>query len=218
MTSTDTAKDRGALRPPDGDDITGPRTYAPMWAAALLTPGEWAAYTALWSYADPAGRLDIPTHQELADRAWVERGTAANAVRRFAQLGLLTSGVCGGALLVDICPPALFAEIVERFAGRMAEQATKRRIRRRTNRAREARRRVATITARMAMWSGCWICGGPKEAVDHVKPRARGGPDLPANYRPICTRCNTAKSDRWHGPRWAHALTGSAAFGSAVTG
>ncbi len=37
-----------------------------------------------------------------------------------------------------------------------------------------------------------------------------------ANYRPACSRCNSAKRDRWHGARWAHALTMSAAFGKAA--
>lgn len=71
----------------------------------------------------------------------------------------------------------------------------------------------AAVAARLSMWHGCWICGGPKEAVDHVKPRARGGPDMLCNYRPICTSCNSRKNDRWEGPRWAHDLAGSRRFG-----
>lgn len=79
----------------------------------------------------------------------------------------------------------------------------------------ESKPPAAAIAARLSMWAGCWICGGPKQATDHVKPRARGGPDLLCNYRPICTRCNSSKCDRWEGPRWAHQLAGSKRVGGA---
>lgn len=74
---------------------------------------------------------------------------------------------------------------------------------------------AAAIAARLSMWAGCWICGGPKQAIDHVKPRARGGPDLLCNYRPACSRCNAVKRHLWEGPRWAHHLAGSKRFGGA---
>lgn len=70
---------------------SGPRTTAPMWARPLLTDGEWAVYTALWSFGDWDGSSAFPTHQKLADRAFVARGTAANAVQKFDRLGLFTS-------------------------------------------------------------------------------------------------------------------------------
>lgn len=159
MAST-TADDRGALRPPAGDDITGrlrtqtgPRTTAPMWARPLLTDGEWAVFTALWSFASWNGDSTFPTHQALADRAWVERGTAANAVRKFAKLGMLTrarqtradgSDRQNDYLLVEVCPPALFTALTKKMAERIDDQERKRKARRKANRefaAAAARRR-----------------------------------------------------------------------------
>ncbi len=43
----------------------------------------------------------------------------------------------------------------------------------------------------------CYICGGRAEATDHVKPLARGGAHFPCNLRPICSRCNSKKNDKW---------------------
>lgn len=57
-----------------------------MWPRPFFTAGEWAVYTALWSY--PSDSV-FPTHQDLADRAWVERGTASDAVALMEQLSLL---------------------------------------------------------------------------------------------------------------------------------
>jgi 5-methylcytosine-specific restriction endonuclease McrA len=68
---------------------------------------------------------------------------------------------------------------------------------------------AASVRSKATMWPGCWICGGPKDAIDHVKPRARGGAHLLCNLRPICTGCNSAKGSRWYGPRWAHAIAGA---------
>lgn len=63
----------------------------------------------------------------------------------------------------------------------------------------------ALVVAKMAYWgNSCWICAGPFEAVDHVKPLARGGLNVIANLRPICVPCNSRKRDRWNGP---HALS-----------
>ena len=54
------------------------------------------------------------------------------------------------------------------------------------------------IAGRVAFWGHkCWMCGGPFECIDHVKPLARGGTNWPANLRPACTACNTAKRDAW---------------------
>ncbi len=65
---------------------SGVRTIAPMWPRPFFTPGEWAVYTALWSYPNDAV---FPTHQDLADRAWVEWGTAKDAVAKMDRLALL---------------------------------------------------------------------------------------------------------------------------------
>lgn len=72
-------------------------------------------------------------------------------------------------------------------------------------RRREALKRSATtvpfteaqLLARMSMFRGCWMCGGPKEHVDHVKPIARGGAHMLSNLRPACRSCNLRKKDRW---------------------
>lgn len=54
------------------------------------------------------------------------------------------------------------------------------------------------LAAKVAYWGGrCWVCSGPFEAIDHVKPLAKLGPHMLANLRPICTACNTRKRDRW---------------------
>lgn len=54
------------------------------------------------------------------------------------------------------------------------------------------------LAAKVAYWAGqCWMCKVPYEAIDHVKPLAKGGPHMLANLRPICTPCNTRKRDRW---------------------
>ena len=71
---------------------------------------------------------------------------------------------------------------------------------------------IEQLSARMAMWPGCWICGGPKEAVDHVKPLARGGLHTLANLRPVCQPCNSSKSARWYGVAWAAQLSGNRAL------
>lgn len=54
------------------------------------------------------------------------------------------------------------------------------------------------IAAKVAYWgSKCWICRGEYEAMDHVKPLAKGGGHVLANLRPVCRSCNTRKRDRW---------------------
>lgn len=56
----------------------------------------------------------------------------------------------------------------------------------------------AMIAARWDYFGGtCWVCGGPAEAIDHVKPLKKGGAHLPCNLRPICKRCNSKKSAKW---------------------
>lgn len=57
------------------------------------------------------------------------------------------------------------------------------------------------VAERVAMWDGCcWVCSAPYEAIDHVKPLAKGGPHMLANLRPICVACNTRKRDTWPYP------------------
>lgn len=54
------------------------------------------------------------------------------------------------------------------------------------------------VAAKVAYWGSlCWVCRAPYQAIDHVKPLAKGGPHMLANLRPICTACNTRKRDRW---------------------
>lgn len=56
------------------------------------------------------------------------------------------------------------------------------------------------VLARMAYFGfQCWLCGGPFEDVDHVKPIAKGGSNWPANLRPSCHSCNSRKRSRWFG-------------------
>lgn len=75
-------------------------------------------------------------------------------------------------------------------------------------RARAARLRGLTVVAftpeqllaRLSMFAGCWMCGGPKESIDHVKPLAVGGAHMLCNFRPACLACNTRKNDTWPYP------------------
>lgn len=54
------------------------------------------------------------------------------------------------------------------------------------------------IMQRMAYFGNkCWMCGGPFEHVDHVKPLSKGGPHMLANLRPACAPCNLSKKDKW---------------------
>lgn len=74
------------------------------------------------------------------------------------------------------------------------------------SRRRRARKRSAVtiaftpeqLAARWAYYGDkCWVCRGPAEATDHVKPLAKGGAHMLCNLRPICRACNSAKCDRW---------------------
>lgn len=53
------------------------------------------------------------------------------------------------------------------------------------------------IQARIDYYGGrCWLCGKEHEEVDHVIALNRGGSNWPANLRPICKSCNSAKRDK----------------------
>lgn len=60
---------------------------------------------------------------------------------------------------------------------------------------------LAQLELRLSMFPGCWMCGGPKEEVEHVKPLAKGGAHCLSNLAPACRSCNARKSDIWHGVR-----------------
>jgi 5-methylcytosine-specific restriction endonuclease McrA len=54
------------------------------------------------------------------------------------------------------------------------------------------------IEARCELWGNrCWMCGGPMQGIDHVKPLSKKGAHLPCNIRPICRSCNSRKSNKW---------------------
>ncbi len=54
------------------------------------------------------------------------------------------------------------------------------------------------LAQKMAYWGNqCWMCGGPFEAVDHVKPIAVGGAHILSNLRPSCQSCNSSKGSKW---------------------
>lgn len=53
------------------------------------------------------------------------------------------------------------------------------------------------LEGRMSMFSGCWMCGGEADAIDHVKPLAAGGLNCLSNMRPACTPCNSRKQAKW---------------------
>lgn len=56
------------------------------------------------------------------------------------------------------------------------------------------------LRQRLSMFSGCWLCGGEADSVDHVKPLAKGGLHTLSNLRPACGVCNSRKGDRWPFP------------------
>jgi 5-methylcytosine-specific restriction endonuclease McrA len=66
---------------------------------------------------------------------------------------------------------------------------------------------VEQLAAKVAYWGDrCWCCGGPAEAIHHVKPIVAGGAEMLCNLRPVCTSCNSGKRDKW--PLPATALLG----------
>lgn len=66
---------------------------------------------------------------------------------------------------------------------------------------------VERLEGRMAYFGNrCYICGGPFEHIDHVKPLAAGGPHLLSNLRPACRRCNSKKGTKWPLGDWLEAI------------
>lgn len=60
---------------------------------------------------------------------------------------------------------------------------------------------VEQLADRMRYWGNrCWMCGGPFEAIDHVKPLSKGGWHALMNLRPACSPCNGSKGARWPWP------------------
>jgi 5-methylcytosine-specific restriction endonuclease McrA len=56
---------------------------------------------------------------------------------------------------------------------------------------------VEQLAARLSMWPGCWMCGGAKETIDHVKPLSKSGAHILGNLRPACRSCNASKRETW---------------------
>jgi 5-methylcytosine-specific restriction endonuclease McrA len=86
-------------------------------------------------------------------------------------------------------------------------------VRRESVRRYRARKRAAPTTAfsaadvesKLGYWGNlCWMCGARATSLDHVKPLAKGGPHMLANFRPACGRCNSSKSNRWFGVSGLH--------------
>jgi 5-methylcytosine-specific restriction endonuclease McrA len=54
---------------------------------------------------------------------------------------------------------------------------------------------IPAVEARIAYFGGrCYRCGVPTHGIDHVIPMGRGGRNVPANVRPCCPPCNSAKN------------------------
>jgi 5-methylcytosine-specific restriction endonuclease McrA len=61
------------------------------------------------------------------------------------------------------------------------------------------------LADRMAYFGNrCWMCRGPFEDVDHVKPLSKGGLHVLSNLRPACSDCNNRKRAKWYGPQELH--------------
>lgn len=57
---------------------------------------------------------------------------------------------------------------------------------------------AADLDSRMSYFGyKCWMCSGPFEHVDHVKPLSKGGSHMLSNLRPACRSCNSSKSAKW---------------------
>lgn len=58
------------------------------------------------------------------------------------------------------------------------------------------------LESKVSYWGDrCWICQTDSwTQIDHVKPLAKGGPDMLANLRPACSACNQSKRDKWPFP------------------
>lgn len=75
---------------------------------------------------------------------------------------------------------------------------------------------MAQLDARMSMFGHrCWMCGGPFEQVDHVKPVSKGGAHMLCNLRPACAACNLAKNGRWPFHHATPSATANATVGDA---
>ncbi|WP_084647157.1 HNH endonuclease [Parafrankia discariae] len=49
----------------------------------------------------------------------------------------------------------------------------------------------------LTVWAGrCAYCGGQADHLDHVIPRAQGGPHRGENRLPSCSPCGQAKANR----------------------
>ena len=62
---------------------------------------------------------------------------------------------------------------------------------------RAKRKRKIERDARQVIFGDvCYLCGKPGEAIDHIKPLAKGGTGSFANKASICNSCNSEKSDK----------------------
>lgn len=54
------------------------------------------------------------------------------------------------------------------------------------------------LIARLLYFGGrCYLCAGPANGFDHVKPLSAGGANFASNIRPACTSCNSRKGQTW---------------------
>lgn len=98
---------------------------------------------------------------------------------------------------------------------RRAESDRINRYRRRS--AKTIRFTPAQLDARMSMFGHrCWMCGGPFEHVDHVKPISKGGAHMLCNLRPACMPCNNRKRNQWPFHQAIPRETANATVGVAV--
>lgn len=84
----------------------------------------------------------------------------------------------------------------EKNANKRAEAEQRRRVRKFGNQVIKFNDR--DWNDKVKYWSDkCWICKGPWDQMDHVKPISKGGGHLLANLRPICALCNIQKYNNW---------------------
>jgi hypothetical protein len=139
-----------------------------------------------WYRANMAGLRPEATPQQLAERAEATR--AYNSAWKAAEYRANPEKVKARADAWKAANPDR-ARLIDAKKHRRRRQAP------------TIRFTIDQLAAKLAYWGGrCWICGGPQEAVDHVKPLGAGGSHILANLRPICTSCNSRKRDKWPYP------------------
>ncbi len=201
-------------RVPQGAECSVPGCAHPVLAKGFCRPHYWRQHR----HGDVAA--DVPIHKAIAPigSTCMESGcdgpVAATGLCRRHYGRRKTANVKADPVLLEALRAynrhykvAEYARDPERVRARSRAWKSANPVRVKLHDAKKRRRRrrapkihftVDQLAARIRYWGErCWICYGPWDSVDHVKPLNKGGWHALANLRPICTPCNSRKSDRW---------------------